>query len=132
MQTEIFQALSESELKEASPAIALLQSDGMIEIDGSDVSCGELFEIYAVRLRLIRRFPALHAHRLAEAITEFLSNLERHRSGVGKWVTIRGSQELHFSIFLVNGCELLGCPPVVSKLEVSPERWDELWGSNER
>lgn len=130
MHDEIVKLLAASGLREASSAMSLLQGEGRLDVHQPGIACADLLMTYEVRLRHLRSVASEHASRLAEATSELVSNLERYRSNVGQWITIRGSDEVHFNIFRLEGGRLLGCLPVVSQLHVSNERWAELWGSN--
>jgi len=127
---EVLDALAVSGLLEASLAVLLLRGEGRMEVHPLTIACAGLLRTYEIRLRHIRSMSSEHAHRLAEATAEFVSNLESHRPEAGQWLTIRGNDEVHFNIFRLESGPLLGCLPVVSQLDVSIERWNELWGSN--
>ena len=127
---EVLNALAASCLREAGSAILLLRGEGRVEVHQHTVTCADLQMTYEIRLRHVRSMSSEHARRLAEATSEFVSNLERYRSQVGQWITVTGSGEVHFAILRLEEGQLLGCLPVVSKLEVSSERWAELWGGN--
>jgi hypothetical protein len=129
MHEELLNALAASGLREASGAMKLLRDGGQLDVhDGA--SCDGLLATYEVRLHHVRSMPSKHAHRLAEATSEFVSNLERYRPGTGQWLEVGGSQEVRYLIFRLDDGRLLACLPTVSQLAVSPERWAELWGSN--
>jgi len=130
VQDEVLDALAASGLLEASSAVLLLRGEGRAEVHQPTVTCAGLLRTYEIRLRHVRSMPSEHAHRLAEATAEFVSNLDDHRPEAGQWLTIRGNNEVHFNIFRLESGPLLGCLPVVSQLDVSTERWNELWGSN--
>ena len=70
--------------------------------------------------------PSPHAARLAAAVAELLPILESR--GIAKLYTLSGPGEYEFVIFLSDDEALvLGCLKTVSKLAVSPGRWEELW-----
>jgi hypothetical protein len=127
MPDEVLDNLAASGLREVSSAISLLRGEGRIDVHKPEVSCADLLMTYEVRLRRIRSLSSEHARRLAEATSEFVSNLERYRSNDGHWITISGSEEVQFNIFRLERGQILGCLPVVSQLDVSSERWSELW-----
>ena len=129
MRDEMVSALVASGLCEAGSAISLLRGEGRAEVHQPAVSCADVLMTYEVRLRHVRSISSEHAQRLAEATSEFVSNLDRHRSETGQWITISGSDDVQFAILRLEDGRLLGCLPVVSKLDVSSERWAELWGS---
>jgi hypothetical protein len=125
----IIEALSTSDLSEAASAVHLLR-EGELKVDSIVSSCDVLLSTYQIRLDHIRAKPGDHASRLSTATSEFVDNLKRHGAQLGRWLTIKGSQELYFIVFCLEDGKLLGCLPVVSKLEVAPERWSTLWGEN--
>jgi hypothetical protein len=129
MHEELLDALAASGLREAGGALQLLRDGGQLDVhDGA--SCDGLLATYEVRLRHVRSMPSEHAHRLAEATSEFVSNLQRYRPGTGQWLEVQGNQEAHYLIFRLEDGRVLACLPAVSRLAVSPERWAELWGSD--
>jgi hypothetical protein len=130
MRDEVLSALVASGLREAGSAISLLRGGGRAEVHQHAVSCADVLMTYEVRLRHVRSISSEHAQRLAEATSEFVSNLDRYRSETGQWITISGGGEVQFAILRLEEGRLLGCLPVVSELDVSSERWTELWGSN--
>jgi hypothetical protein len=129
MQEEVLEALAASGLREASAAAQLVRNGARLDVH-DEASCDGMMATYRVRLRCVRRMSSEHARSLAEATSEFVSNLERHRPAMGQWLIIKGSGEVHYLIFRVDGDGLLACLPVVSQLRVSSERWDELWSGD--
>ncbi len=130
MQDELVHGLAGSGLREASSAIALLNAGGRADAHQHGASCSELLCTYELRLRHVRSMSSEHAHRLAEAVSELVSNLEACRLKTAQWITVGGAGGMKFSILRLEDGRLLGCLPVVNKLEVSDERWAELWGRN--
>jgi hypothetical protein len=127
---EVIDALAVSASREANAAIQLLRDGARIEVHETGVPCLDLLRIYEARLSHVQSKPGAHADRLTEATSEFVSNLEYHRSKIGCWITIKGSQEMHIALFRTEDGQFLACLPVVSQLDVSSERWVELWSSN--
>lgn len=127
---DVLNALVASGLREAGSAISILRGEGRVNVHQHEVTCAGILMTYEARLRHVRSMSSEHAHRLTEAISEFVSNLEHDRSKAGQWITVTGSGEVQFLILRLEEGRLLGCLPVVSKLDVSSERWAELWGGN--
>jgi hypothetical protein len=126
----VLDALAVSGLREAGAAAQLLEGGDLETHSVAAGPCEGVLLIYQLRLDHLRSLPGAHARRLAEAVSEFVGNLERNGGDVGRWLTIKGSQELFFGAFCLDNGQILGCLPLVSKLDVSPERWTELWGGN--
>lgn len=89
-----------------------------------------LARIYAIRLARLRLLKlSVHAAQLADSIEEFVRNLRNEAEVSGRWVHVTGPDEHDYSIFCSESGEVLGCLRTVSKLQVPPERWAELWGN---
>src|SRR5262245_62075347 len=115
---DVLQALAVSELSESRAAAQLLQ-EGELGVGSHVGSSRELLETYQLRLDHLRSQSGAHAHRLAQATSELVENLKSRGGQSGHWLTIRGEQELHFIVWRLEQGQLLGCLPVVSKLDVS-------------
>jgi hypothetical protein len=131
MKQQMVDALIASGLHEASAAVSLLRDGGRTEVHEHHILCDQVLRIYGIRAVQLSSLPGSHADRLAEATSELVSNLKLRLSEAGHWSTIKGDQELHFLVFRTEGDgKVIGCLPVVSKLDVSAGRWRELWSDN--
>jgi hypothetical protein len=126
----VLRALAVSGLREADHAARLLE-EADSEVHSQDMGpSDDLLRTYRIRVDHVRSIQGAHAQRLAEATAEFVRLLERNSGQSGRWLTIKGRGELQFNIFCLESGQFLACLPVASKLDVSPERWEELWGRN--
>jgi hypothetical protein len=131
MKQQMVDALIASGLHEASAAVNLLRDGGRIEAHEHHILGDQVLRIYGVRAGHVSSLLGSHAARLAEATSELVSNLKFALSEAGHWSTIKGDQELHFLVFRTKGDgKVIGCLPVVNKIDVSAERWLELWSDN--
>lgn len=131
MKQQMVDALIASGLHEASAAVNLLRDGGRPEVHEHYILCDQVLHIYGIRTGHVSSLLGSHANRLAAATWEFVANLKLRLSEAGRWSTIKGDQELHFLVFRTEGDgKVIGCLPVVGKLDVSAERWLELWSDN--
>jgi hypothetical protein len=122
---DIATILSRSTLHHASEAAAALRS-GWRASRFWEAKSSDLAATYRVRLEHLRKLPGPHASRLADSIAECVPTLSS--SDITKVGSLHGPAEHGFVIFLSgSGSEVLGCLKVISKLEVTPERWEEVW-----
>jgi len=126
---EVLAALFLSGLREADTAGHLLREDEF-EVSSHVSTCDTLLDTYQLRLNHIRTQSGAHALRLAEATSELVENLKCNGEQPGRWVVIKGVQESKFLVWRLEQGQLLGCLPVVSQLDVSSDRWKELWGQD--
>jgi hypothetical protein len=129
---DLVNALRKSQLSAASDALTAISDGWVVSEHPQLVSCTELDSIYTLRQEHLHSLPSNHASQLAAGIGEFLDGLRLHSQGFGRWFTICGEAEYHFLVFVLAEPErAIGCLRTISQLEVSGERWKELWHSNE-
>ena len=123
--SDVAKALAQSSLASAEEARRALRVGWTLSTP-RDVDAQELLRTYQIRLERLSSMPGSHAAQLAESIAELLPNLETAK--VVKMTLLSGPAEHEFAIFLSESAfQVLGCLKVVSKLDVSSERWEELW-----
>lgn len=123
-------SLAESALSQGAAAACAIEQGWQIEPLDGPISCSELASVYETRLPLLSRWRSPHSRALANSTEELILNLRAHEGATGIWISLRGDAEHHFAVFCLTGStQPLGCLRLVSKLEVSSERWKELWES---
>lgn len=111
---------------------AAVSEFGEFEIENSQdpVSCEELLYIYQQRAEHISQFTTEHAFQLKASIDELCSNLSKHRKEQCLFHTLKGKAKHQYNlVVLKNSNVLLGCIKTVSKLRVTAQEWEYLWGS---
>ena len=110
---------------EAASAIA----NGWEVTEFKPASVAELQRTYIIRLAHLRSLTGDHAAQLARSVEELIQRLANVTSVEGGF--IRGNAEHHFAVFVDPTVPaVIGVMRVVSKLEVSPDRWEQLWGTH--
>ena len=121
----ILSALQKSTLVHADEAAHALAS-GWSAVHHTEVSCQEIERIYTIRQTHLLSKCGPHAQQLVVAVGELLAGIRSYASKSGRWVEIRGDAEHHFALFLIDS-DVVGCIRVVSKLDVTDDRWKSLW-----
>lgn len=87
-----------------------------------------LLSIYRGRARHLAGKEGAHARQLREASEELCENLE-DAAGPCAFVQLSGTPPYRFMIVLLAGGlpRVLGCLPIVSRLDVDEETWERLW-----
>lgn len=121
-------SLAQSELSQGAAAARAIEQGWRVEPSDTPISCSELASIYETRLALLAGRTSPHPRALADSTKEFALSLRAHEGATGSWVLLRGDAEHHFAVFCLAGsAQPIGCLRLISKLDVSPERWNELW-----
>src|SRR5688572_12067893 len=117
--------LRASGLLAAADAAAAI-GDGWQVSDFKETCAADLLRNYPHRLEHARSIPGAHSEQLSRSTEELVGRLaQAERVEVG---FIRGRAEHHFVIFRdPDRAAAIGVLRVVSKLDVSEERWEQLW-----
>src|SRR5262249_32746967 len=110
----------------AAEDAAAAVDDGWRVSEFKEDSAAGVLRIYPHRLEHVRSIPGAHANQLSRSTEELVAQLalvERVESCI-----VRGPAEHHFVIFRdPDRAVVIGVLRLVSKLEVSAERWEQLW-----
>ena len=125
--TDLVALLNLSGLLVAHEAAQALNS-GWRLTDFGPADIADLTRIYSARAEHLATKAGPHAEQLRASTIEFVENL---RDATGATLGfIQGPAEHHYLIALSESpSRVLGCLKVVSKLDVSERRWEELWSS---
>ena len=120
--------LKASGLLAAADAAAAVD-DGWQVSEFSETSAADLLRIYPHRLDHVRSIPGPHAEQLSRSTEELVGRLAQvERVAIG---FVRGPAEHHFVVFRdPSQAAAIGVLRVVSKLDVSAERWEQLWSES--
>lgn len=121
---------SEANLYSIPSLIKDIESSVTVEVNQRDrfISCDHMRRIYAVRSKHLKRKKSAHGKQLSISVTEFHKNLEKHHDKNGTFISISTTEEYEYKLFVLQGSNhLIGCMKTISQLEVSPERWAEIW-----
>ena len=124
---DIRSSLKTSAMIHAADAYAAIEQGWEVSTPSPEVSLVELQDIYSIRLKHLRTFPGEHASGLAASVEELLASLRMAPECSAHWVFIRSNAEHHFLVLVTEKDQVLGCMRVVSQLDVSSQRWQELW-----
>lgn len=124
---DLARLLEESGLRHVAEAASHVRaSQEPIELLGC-VDAQGILSTYRVRAQHLASKDGAHARQLREATDEFCGNLEGV-VGPCAFVKVRGTPPYRFLIVLLaDWSRVLGCLPIVSKLEVDEETWERLW-----
>jgi len=98
-----------------------------IKYHRGEVPSASLLRTYSVRLTRLRSRSSAHAAQLAQSVSELVEQLQFHPTGSVDFVQVQGNAEHMFDVFVHEDGSLLSCLRVVSQLDVSADRWRELW-----
>ena|SRR6478736_7893994 len=103
--------------------------DGWQVSDFKETSAADLLRIYPHRLEHVRSIPGAHAAQLSRSTEELVGRLAQvQRVEIG---FVCGRAEHHFVVFRdPDHAAAIGVLRVVSKLDVSAERWEQLWSES--
>jgi hypothetical protein len=123
-------SLEESGLLVAKQAASAIDSGWKLSQFKGDAGGREgildLHRTYEVRLKILRSHIGPHAKQLASSVEEFLVRLQSLRRV--EVAHLEGPAEYTFVIWRdPDTSSIAGVFRVVSQLDVSSERWDELW-----
>jgi hypothetical protein len=121
------ESLKISGLDHAAEASAALASGWVVSSRSPTVSISELDRTYTIRQKRLLSLPGPHAAQLAASVGELLSNIRSNPDVRASWCEICGGAEHHFLLLVTDSNLILGCLRTVSKLDVSSERWEEIW-----
>jgi hypothetical protein len=94
------------------------------------IPCAELLDIYRGRAIHLSKFGTPHAENLRAEVLDLCSHLERHSHETARlWSFDVGAGASIIFVELVAPPRLLGALRVISKLDVSEEVWNQLWGT---
>ncbi|MEY4530023.1 MAG: hypothetical protein RLZZ156_744 [Deinococcota bacterium] len=120
--------LRNSQLQHGILAAQAIAQGWGIEHSEHQADCRELLSLYTIRRDRLSAMVSAHATQLAYSVKEFVENLEQCKTKTGNWIRVQGQAEYSFSIFCLSKNEKpIGCMKIVSKLEVTPERWGKIW-----
>ena len=123
----LVESLKISDLAHAAEASAALASGWVVSLLSRDVTISELDRTYTRRQAHLLSLPGPHAAQLAAAVGELLANIRSNPDITASWYKICGGAEHRFLLLVTDSNLILGCLRTVSKLEVSSERWEEIW-----
>jgi hypothetical protein len=121
------ESLRNSGLNHAAEAVSALASGWAASSLSPAFSISGLDRIYSIRQAHLLSLPGPHAAQLAKAIGELLANIRSNPDITASWLRIHGSAEHHFLLLVSDSHQVLGCLRTVSQLDVSSERWEEIW-----
>jgi len=113
-------------------AVCGAASRGQCEADApsGSVDCEEVLKIYRIRAEHLARFATPHAARLRQDVVRFCERLESCKGQRFRWWTFQCPDGVTYAFAEhATSHELLGAIRTVSKLRVSPEEWERLWGA---
>ena len=126
-------ALKESDLKLAEEVLAKIQSGGCglaREFPNQLVACKKLFATYQIRNSGLAARTSAHARQLHESVNELLVNLEKHVHKSCLINEVVGEEEHRYIVFFEPEEKMvLGLLKTYSQLDVSKERWHEIWAA---
>ena len=127
-------ALTRSKLSTAPLAVDAIDEGARIEEGMTGLVRSEFLGIYAFRAKHVAKKRSAHAQQLATATLEFVEALRSasDNATLGTVGINPEDAEYEFLVFLLEGSfpRVLGCLKTVSQLDVSLERWAELWGED--
>ena len=125
--TDLSALLNSSGLLVANEAAQAL-NDGWRLTDFGTADIADLTRIYSARVEHLATKAGPHAEQLRASTVEFVANLRDATSTTLGF--IQGPAEHHYLIALSESpSRVIGCLKVISKLDVSDRRWEELWSS---
>ena len=117
-----------SGLSQAKSACEAIQ-DESTELEQSFVKSDHIASIYETRAEHLESFQTPHANQLLVSTRELLANLEEVEGVRISLFEVSTKLEHGYVMFVsIDTGRILGCLKVVSKLDVEPERWEEIWG----
>jgi len=124
--TNVVELLDASNLAKAREAAQAVRDGWTVSTLSKRDDAQGMRMIYAMRLDHLRKEPGAHAAQLAESVAEFVKGLEG--AADVQFLTISSAAEHDFIVFFADsGTRAIGCLRTVSQLNVSPDRWTELW-----
>jgi hypothetical protein len=125
--TDLAALLNSSGLLVAEEAAQAL-NDGWRLTDFAPANVADLTRIYSARAEHLATKAGPHAQQLRASTKEFVANL---RDATGATLGfIQGPAEHQYVIAMSESpSRVIGCLKIVSKLDVSERRWEELWSS---
>jgi hypothetical protein len=111
--------------------LALARGQCQPESEHSAVGCDELLPTYRVRAKTLRRFQTPHAIELRREVEGFCSRLAASRGKSAQFFGFRLPENVHY-LFVerTDTYELLAAMRTVSKLDVTQDEWQRLWGDD--
>ncbi len=128
----IQELLSKSDLWLASELRQSIENNeaSIVETD-TWIKCTELLDIYEMRLEHLKSNESSHAKQLYQTTQEFCDNLKKHKNEKAMFITFDTSEEHQYSLVVLKGSNIiLACLKTVSQLDVTKERWNNLWEKN--
>jgi hypothetical protein len=122
--------LSTSGLSQAKSACEAIRNENteVSKLGESIVNSDEIASIYKRRAKHLERFQTPHANQLSVSVRELLTNLEEVEGVPVSFCEVSTKHEHSFSLFVsIDTGKILGCFKTVSRLDVGPERWEEIW-----
>ena len=116
-----------SGLNHAAEALSALASGWAASSLSPAFSISGLDRIYSIRQAHLLSLHGPHAAQLATAIGELLANIRSNPDITASWLEIHGGVEHRFLLLVSDNHQILGCLRTVSKLDVTSERWEEIW-----
>jgi hypothetical protein len=112
--------------------LALARGECQPNDDHSLVSCDQLLRTYRGRAKTLQRFQTPHAVELRREVERFCTRLAASRGKSAQFHGFRvpGGVQYLF-VERTDTYELLSAMRTVSKLDVSPDEWQRLWGDHD-
>ncbi len=123
--------LSASGLSQAKSACEAIQdeSNEVCKLGQGFVISDGFSSIYKTRAMGLASCQTPYAKQLLVSIRELLANLKEVEVVTICFFVARTKHEHEYVMFvLIDTGKILGCLKMVSKLDVAPERWGEIWG----
>lgn len=122
--------LEQSSLAQGPAAAVALRERPATKSLNSSMPCKQFLGIYSTRLAHLEAKKGTHAIQLRSSVAEFVSELrDRAQQNIGDMVRIESGEEHTYLVFLAEDGEAIACMKVVSKMDVTPARWDQLWSA---
>ena len=126
-------ALKESDLKLAEEVLAKIENEGWgmaREFSTQQVACKELLTTYQIRNSGLTARSSAHARQLHESVNELLANLEKQIDKSCLINEVVGDEAHDYIVFYEPKQNMvLGLLKTYSRLDVSEERWNEIWAA---
>ena len=120
-------ALEECDFAQATSALEVVTTDSLPAKSGHSLA-SELLAIYETRSQILSTNTEVHARHLLASVEELVSSLTTRRPDEPiRFVAFPAEDQSEFVLFIAGDKDVIGCIRTVSKLNVSPERWTELW-----
>ena len=125
----IIQPLKRSEMAHSEEAAKCVPKE--VKFDKGLVPAKDLVKIYVGRAEQLKLRQGKYASQLLDDTRSLIKSLRQHENKSVMIISTDKLNDFRYLIFISNPKVLLGCLKIVSKLDVSPEHWNQLWSNNQ-